>query len=228
MIRRHTGLSAIAVCACLALSAACTKPPEPETSDDEGGETAATARPTLLFLGDSLTAGLGLAASQSAPALIEVKLRAAGKDYRVINAGRSGDTTAGGLARLDWYLRPEVNVRYLVIGLGSNDAMRGLPLEEISKNLREIVRRTRAFDPEIRVFLYQMRTFPNMGPRYTREYEKLFARVAQSEDLTLLPFPLQDVAGKPELNQDDGIHPTAEGTRIMADNIWQALSPHLR
>lgn len=192
------------------------------------GETQKQNRPAIVFLGDSLTAGRGLAASQSAPALIETKLAAAQLDYAVVNAGRSGDTTAGGLARLPWYLDAEVQPRVLVIGLGSNDAMRGLPIAEIESNLRKIVSAARDYYPEMQIFLYQMHTFPNMGPQYAGDYEKLFAKVAQSENIVLLPFPLLGVAGEARLNQDDGIHPTAEGTVIMADNIWKALKPHLK
>ncbi|MEQ9366030.1 MAG: arylesterase [Leptospirales bacterium] len=191
-------------------------------------QTGAGERPAIVFLGDSLTAGRGLAASESAPALIESKLADANLNYEVINAGRSGDTTAGGLARLPWYLEPEVRPRVLVIGLGSNDAMRGLPLAEIEANLRKIVAAARAYNPDMQIFLYQMHTFPNMGPQYAKDYERLFAKVAKSETIILLPFPLLGVAGKSELNQPDGIHPTAEGTRIMADNIWKALEPHLK
>ena len=202
------------------------------TSEQSGSDPSTGAQmndnPAIVFLGDSLTAGLGLAERESAPALIQEKITQANLNYTVINAGRSGDTTAGGLARLAWYLRPEVRPKILVIGLGSNDAMRGLPLAEISKNLSEIIRRAREFDPEIQIFLYQMHTFPNMGPRYTRDYEALFGKVARTEKITLLPFPLLGVAGKAELNQPDGIHPTAKGARIMADNIWKGLAPHLR
>ena len=206
-------------------------------SGDEGPAAQADAaadgrqnenRPAIVFLGDSLTAGRGLAASQSAPALIEAKLAAAELDYAVVNAGRSGDTTAGGLARLPWYLDAEVRPRVLVIGLGSNDAMRGLPIAEIESNLRKIVSAAREYYPEMQIFLYQMYTFPNMGPQYAGDYEKLFAKVAQAENIVLLPFPLLGVAGEARLNQDDGIHPTAEGTVIMADNIWKALKPHLK
>lgn len=202
----------------------------PETpATQTGTQTQETSnQPAIVFLGDSLTAGRGLAASESAPALIETKIQATNLNYQVINAGRSGDTTAGGLARLAWYLRPEVQPKVLVIGLGSNDAMRGLAIAEIKSNLRKIISAARAFDPEMQIFLYQMHTFPNMGPEYAREYEQLFAGVAKSEQIVLLPFPLTGVAGKRELNQPDGIHPTAEGTQIMADNIWKGLQPHLR
>lgn len=198
-----------------------------ESAPSAAGETSESV-PAIVFLGDSLTAGRGLAKREAAPALIEQKVRAAGLQYRVINAGRSGDTTAGGLARLAWYLRPEVQPAVLVIGLGSNDAMRGLGLDEMESNLKEIVKRARAFNPQMHIFLYQMHTFPNMGPEYAQSYEALFGTVARDAKITLLPFPLLGVAGEAELNQPDGIHPTAAGTVIMADNIWKHLGPALQ
>lgn len=208
----------------LLIFAACGKT---DTDSQTDASERTDSRPTIVFLGDSLTAGLGLAPSEAVPALIEKKLLADGKNYRVINAGRSGDTSAGGLARLNWYLQPEINLRYLVIGLGSNDAMRGLSLEELEKNLREIIRRTRAHDRNIKIFIYQMYTFPNMGREYKGRYDALFPRVARTENIILLPFPLTGVAANPRLNQKDGVHPTAEGTRIEAENIWKSFRGYL-
>ncbi len=198
-----------------------------EAPQENTALTETDDRPAIVFLGDSLTAGRGLAASESAPALIQEKIDAADLEYRVINAGRSGDTTAGGLARLPWYLRPEVNPKKVVIGLGSNDAMRGLSVSEIEANLRKIVQAIREYDASIDIFLYQMYIFPNMGPEYSDNYESAFQNVARAEDITLLPFPLENVGGVAELNQDDGIHPNVEGTQIVAENIWKALRPHL-
>lgn len=200
----------------------------PQEASASEPESTTQKKPAIVFLGDSLTAGRGLAASESAPALIAEKLEAGGYGYEVINAGRSGDTTAGGLARLPWYLEDEVQPRVLVIGLGSNDAMRGLPLAEIETNLSKIVSAARAYNADMQIFLYQMYTFPNMGPQYAKDYERLFGKVAKAENIVLLPFPLLDVAGVAKLNQPDGIHPTAEGTRIMAENIWKGLKPHLK
>ena len=186
-----------------------------------------TEGPSIVFLGDSLTAGRGLDESQSLPALVQVKLDAASSHYRVINAGRSGDTTAGGLARLDWYLRKIVNPHILVIGLGSNDAMRGLELSAMEANLRQIIQKARQFRPELKVLLWELETFPNLGPDYGSAYKALFRRVAKEEDAILIPFPLAGVAGTLHLNQDDGVHPNAEGTVIVANNIWRALKPLL-
>lgn len=195
--------------------------------DETSQPATASQDPAIVFLGDSLTAGLGLAASDTVPALVEKKIKGAGKHYRVINAGRSGDTTAGGLERLSWYLRPEVGARIYVIGLGSNDAMRGLSLENMEKNLVEIIKRIRAFDPSAKIFLYEMKTFPNMGRSYAGSYERVFTRVASSEKIVLLPFPLKGVAAVPRLNQKDGIHPNEEGAKIVADNVWNSLKGHL-
>lgn len=217
--------------AALSLALACSKQSAPLPSDREpqsnDQKTGTAPRPAVVFLGDSLTAGRGLAEDQAVPALIQAKLDATGLDYRVVNAGRSGDTTAGGLARLDWYLRDNVGARVLIIGLGSNDAMRGIALDSIEANLRQIIARIRRTRPETKLLLWELQTFPNMGPEYGQAYNDLFQRVALDEQVTLIPFPLAGVAGKPELNTNDGIHPNAEGSRIVADNIWKTLSPLL-
>jgi acyl-CoA thioesterase-1 len=189
-------------------------------------ETTAAA-PSLILLGDSLTAGFGLERSEALPALLQGRLDRAGLRYRVVDAGRSGDTTAGGVARLDWYFQASSNVAALVIALGSNDAMRGLPLADMEANLRIIVRRTRARFPEARVFLWELRTFPNLGPEYASRYAEVFPRVASEEGALLIPFPLEDVAARPELNQPDGIHPNREGAALVAERVWQSLRPHL-
>lgn len=204
-----------------AASLSCKEPPA------ESPPAVQTTEPAILFLGDSLTAGFGLLSSQSMPALIEEKIRLAGLKYRVINGGRSGDTSAGGLERLPFYLRPEVGASVFVIGLGSNDAMRGLSPNSLEKNLREIVRRIRAYEPDARIFLFEMKTFPNMGPLYSRTYERVFHRVAEAERIHLIPFPLRSVAAVPKLNQRDGIHPNEEGTQIFADHVWRGLKEHL-
>ena len=192
-------------------------------------DTAPDSRnaPAILFLGDSLTAGLGLEKYQAAPALIQKKIDEQGWNLKVINGGVSGDTTAGGLSRLDWYLRKENNVKYLIIGLGSNDGMRGLPVTDMKENIRKIVSRTRNFDPQITILMYELQTFPSMGPDYANRFKQAFPELAKELNITLIDFPLDGVAGKDELNQDDGIHPNVEGTRIMAENIWKTIEPIL-
>jgi acyl-CoA thioesterase-1 len=183
--------------------------------------------PTIVFLGDSLTAGLGLVEKEALPALIQARIDSAHLPYQVVNAGRSGDTTAGGLGRIDWYLKDSIDLRALVIGLGSNDAMRGLPLASMEENLRGIIRRTRQRKPEAKILLWELLTFPNLGATYAGDYAAVFPRVAASENVTLIPFPLEPVAARPELNQSDGIHPTAEGTVLVADRVWSTLRPQL-
>ncbi len=213
----------------LALAAGCESDPPVVASPARTNAPviAAASAPAIVFLGDSLTAGLGLSESEALPALIQQRIDAAELPYRVVNAGRSGDTTAGGLARIDWYFKESVDLRVMVIGLGSNDAMRGLPLESMETNLRQMIRRTRERKPQAKIFLWELQTFPNLGQEYAAAYAAVFPRVAQSENVSLLPFPLAAVAAHPELNQSDGIHPNAEGTRRVAERVWETLRTNL-
>ena len=229
MLNLLHALLLLSVTACLACESKTSSPSAASSGSERASATkpAAAPAPAVVFLGDSLTAGMGLPEQDALPARIQKRLEAAGLPYRAINAGRSGDTSAGGLARLDWYFRESVDLRALVIGLGSNDAMRGLSLTALEENLREIIRRTRERKPTAKIFLWALETFPNLGPEYARGYAEVFPRVAASENVTLIPFPLQDVAGRPELNQSDGIHPTAEGTERVAERIWSVLLPAL-
>jgi acyl-CoA thioesterase-1 len=177
----------------------------------------------MVFLGDSLTAGLGLAEEEAYPAIVGRLLAERGIEVRVVNAGVSGDTSAGGLARVDWVLslQPEI----LVVALGANDGLRGQPVAAIESNLREIVRRARAAGS--RVLLVGMKMPPNYGPEYTRDFEALYLRLARELDLPFLPFLLAGVATIPQLNQPDGIHPTAEGQQRVARLVMKALLPLL-
>ena len=179
---------------------------------------------TVAFLGDSLTAGLGLPESQAYPALVQARLRAEGLPWTVVNAGVSGDTTAGGLARLDWLYRRRIDV--LVVALGANDGLRGLPLKETEANLRAILRRGRKEGS--RLVLAGMQMPENLGPEYRRGFEGLFPRVAKEEGAQLIPFLLAGVAMDPALNQPDGIHPNAEGARRVAATVWTILEPELK
>jgi acyl-CoA thioesterase-1 len=185
---------------------------------------AADERPKIVVLGDSLTAGLGLAGSEAYPALLQQRIDRAGYRFEVVNAGVSGDTSAGGLSRLDWAL--DGDVRILVVALGGNDGLRGLPPDEMKRNLAGIVRRARA--RHIAVLLAGMEAPTNMGADYQRQFHDVFPALAREYGVALLPFLLQGVAGRPELNQRDGIHPTAEGARIVADHVWQLLEPMAR
>jgi acyl-CoA thioesterase I len=183
--------------------------------------------PAIVFLGDSLTAGRGLEENEALPAVVQQMVDASVHKYHVINGGRSGDTSAGGLARLDWYLRDSVNPSVLVIGLGSNDAMRGLAVDQLEANLRAIIHKAKTARPQIRILLWELHTFPNLGAEYATAYAAVFPRVASDEAVELIPFPLADVAGQVALNQDDGIHPSVAGTRKVAERIWQVLEPKL-
>jgi acyl-CoA thioesterase I len=179
---------------------------------------AAVDVPRVVFLGDSLTAGLGLDEDEAYPALLERELRKEGLSVQVINAGVSGDTSAGGLSRLGWLLGQHPDV--IVVGLGANDGMRALPVAETEKNLREIVRRARAAGAG--VLLLGMRIPPNYGP-YADEFAALYPRLAKELDVPLVPFLLAGVGGVRGLNQADGIHPTAEGQEMVAKNVLPYL-----
>lgn len=181
-------------------------------------------RPRLVFLGDSITAGLGLEPEQAYPTLIQQKADAESLGYRVVNAGVSGDTSAGGLSRLEWALDGDVQV--LVVALGGNDGLRGLPPEELRKNLATIIERAQA--KKIRVVLAGMEAPPNFGQTYTVSFRRVYADLAKQYGVPLIPFLLQGVAGIEGLNQRDGIHPTAEGARTVADNVWTVLRPTLK
>ena len=187
---------------------------------------AAATGPTLLFLGDSLTFGYGLSPEFSYPSLIGEKLREAGLEYGVVNAGVSGDTTASGLRRLDWLLRQAPAV--LILALGGNDGLRGIPVETTRSNLQQIVDQLRERDPDIQIVLTGMQAPPNMGQRFTDGFRRIFSDLAEQNELALVPFLLEGVAGDPDLNQADGIHPNQAGQRIVAENVWQVLEPLLR
>jgi acyl-CoA thioesterase-1 len=182
---------------------------------------AAHARPRIVVLGDSLTAGLGLPVARAYPTLLQERLHDEGIDDEVVNAGVSGDTSAGGLSRLDWALSGDVRV--LIVALGGNDGLRGLPPSELKGNLARIIERAQARG--ITVILAGMEAPPNFGRDYVVTFHKVYPALAQEYHVALVPFLLQGVAGVERLNQRDGIHPTAEGARIVADNVWSVLKP---
>ena len=201
-------------------------------SAQETNPAASTAAPpprTILFFGDSLSAGYGLAnaAAEAFPALIQRKITDAGLNYRVVNAGLSGDTSAGGLRRIDWLLQRPVDV--LVLELGGNDGLRGLPTEATAKNLQEIIDKTRAKNPALKVLIAGMRLPPNLGTEYVARFVAVFPELAKNNPgSVLLPFILEGVGGDPRLNQRDQIHPTAEGHKVIAELAWQSLKPLLK
>ncbi len=188
--------------------------------------SAAADAPTILFLGTSLTAGLGLDPTQAYPARIEEKLRAEGLAYRVVNAGVSGETSAAARRRLDWLLRQRVEV--LVIETGANDGLRGQPPDATRAEIQAMIERARQAQPPPHVVLVGMQAPPNLGREYTESFRAIYGELAHANDVTLVPFLLEGVAGVPRLNQADGIHPTAEGQRLLAETVWTHLRPLLR
>jgi acyl-CoA thioesterase-1 len=172
---------------------------------------------TIIFFGDSLTAGMGLSKEQAFPSIIESILIQKGNDVEVINAGLSGETSAGGLSRVDWILRKPVDI--FVLELGANDALRGLPLDQTKQNLQGIIDKVRKKNPQTEIIIAGMMAPPNLGQQYTNEFRDVFASIAQENELVLIPFILQDVAGHADLNLPDGIHPNIEGHKIVANNI---------
>lgn len=190
----------------------------------DAGRTPATAARRVVFLGDSLTAGLGLPIAEAYPSLIAEKLTARGRGWTVVNAGVSGDTSAGGARRLEWSL--DGGAAVLVVALGGNDALRGLPPADLERNLDAIV--TAATAAGTRVVLAGMEAPPNNGPEYTARFRRVYADVAKKHDVTLLPFLLEGVAGIASLNQADGIHPNPRGAVLVAATVWRVLEPIVR
>lgn len=190
------------------------------------GENHHDQAKTIVFLGDSLTAGYGIDPSRAYPALIQEKIERRGWNFKVVNAGLSGDTSSDGLRRLGWVLKRRADV--LVVELGANDGLRGLPVDMTRRNLQAIMDQARRRYPDIKLVVAGMMVPPNLGPTYTTKFREMFPQLARKNDALLIPFLLQDVAGKPSLNQNDGIHPTAAGHRIVAENVWKVMEPLLR
>lgn len=202
-----------------------TQQPAPNVSR----EPAADAQPkrlSLVFVGTSLTAGLGLEPDSAYPMQIQRKIDSAGLPFEVTNAGVSGETTSGLLDRLDWIMRGKPDV--IVLESGANDGLRGLPVAAVRTNLQQALTRLHAVLPATRVVLVQMEVLPNLGPQYAREFHAVYPELAAANHVTLLPFLLRDVGGRRDLNQGDGIHPNYEGERIVANDVWRSLEPVLR
>ncbi|MCK6559128.1 arylesterase [bacterium] len=189
------------------------------------GQTAGAPR-TILFLGNSLAAGFGLDPELAFPALIQQKIDSLGWNFNVVNAGLSGETSSGGLRRIDWLLQRDVDVLFLE--LGANDGLRGIPLELTKQNLQAIIARVRAKNPAVKIVIAGMMVPPNLGAEYTRAFRAIFPDLAKRNQAALVPFLLEGVGGVPELNLPDGIHPTAAGHRIVAQNVWKVLRPVLQ
>jgi len=184
-------------------------------------DSATAQQQTIVFFGNSLTAGYGVDPTEAFPALIQEKLDSLHLSYKVINAGVSGETTSGGLARIDWILKQPPAV--FVLELGGNDGLRGIPLTETKKNLQLIIGRVKQKNPSTKIILAGMMIPPNMGNLYTRAFQEIYPSLATSNHVDLIPFLLEGVGGNPALNQQDGIHPTAEGHKIVAENVWKIL-----
>ena len=221
------GLLALAAC-----RGAADRRPASQSKDSTGAgsTTAAPAVPardahTVLFVGTSLTAGLGLDPDSAYPALIQRKIDSAGLPFRVVNAGVSGETSAGALGRMDWLLRQPFDV--MVLETGANDGLRGTPVSETRDNIQAIIDTVRRLRPRARIVLVQMEALPNLGQRYTRAFHATYPLLARENHLVLLPFLLDSVAGHPSLNQADGMHPNDAGEKIVVENVWKGLKPVL-
>ena len=186
---------------------------------------AQDSQKVILFFGNSLTAGLGLDLNQAFPNLIQEKINETGKNVRVINAGLSGETSAGGLNRIDWVLNQAIDI--FVLELGANDGLRGLPLESTRTNLQGILDKVKAKYPDVKIIIAGMMVPPNMGEEYSNEFIKVYPDLARENGVSLIPFLLDEVAGNPDLNLADGIHPNIEGHQIVAGNVWRVLKPLL-
>ncbi|MBA3560278.1 MAG: arylesterase [Gemmatimonadaceae bacterium] len=206
-----------------------------QTDSRAAGETRAStdaAAPapgsdrTILFIGTSLTAGLGLEPEQSYPALIQERINSAELSYRVVNAGVSGETSAGALGRLAWLLRQPMDI--VVIETGANDGLRALSVNTMRANIDSIITRVKKAHPAARIVLVGMEAPTNLGVRYTGRFREVYPDLAEEHDVTLVPFLLDGVAAQPALNQGDGVHPNEAGARILADNVWKVLRPLLR
>ena len=218
------GIISISILALLFISVSCGNNEKPAVKDQH--VTTKNAKDiektkTILFFGNSLTAGYGLTPSEAFPALIQGKLDSLKLPYKVINAGVSGETSSGGNSRIDWILRQPLDV--FVLELGGNDGLRGIPLSETKKNLQSIIDKVKAKNPTARLLIAGMQIPPNMGQKYTTEFRSVFPDLAKKNGVALLPFLLQGVGGEEKLNQQDGIHPTAEGHKIVAENVWKEL-----
>ena len=187
---------------------------------------AESPKKTVVFLGDSLTAGLGVQSSEAFPALVAEKIRSAGLPFEVENAGLSGDTSAGGLRRIDWLLQRRIDI--LVLELGANDGLRGLDLKSMNANLQAIIDKTKAKNPGAKIILAGMQVPPNLGAEYAAGFQRVYGELARENNAALIPFLLEGVGGQRELNQPDQIHPSAAGHRIIADLVWRTLEPILR
>ena len=219
MMKGYIGTAVVVLCFVLACN-------DNKTSDGQKNGSAknadsAVTKKTIVFFGNSLTAGYGLSPSEAFPAIIQNKIDSLGLPYKVINAGVSGETSSGGNGRIDWILKQPLDV--FVLELGANDGLRGIPLSETKKSLQSIIDKVKAKYPEAKLVLAGMQIPPNMGVTYTTQFRNIYPDLAKKNAAMLIPFLLEGVGGDLKLNQQDGIHPTAEGHQIVAENVWRVL-----
>jgi acyl-CoA thioesterase-1 len=226
MFKRYLNFSFIGL---LIISACNTS--DNSVKNKENGEVKSTAKApkamikNILFFGNSLTAGYGLEPEESFPSLIQEKIDSLNLPYTVINAGLSGETSAGGKARISWLLKQQVDI--FVLELGANDGLRGIPVAETKRNLQSIVDQVKAKYPNVKMLMAGMEVPPNMGKMYVSDFRQIFKDIAEKNNMALIPFLLDKVGGIAELNQADGVHPTAKGQKILAENVWKILKDEL-
>ena len=197
-----------------------------EAEIEETEDTNDTENKTILFFGDSITAGYGLETTDDAfPAIVQEKIDSLDLNYTVVNSGVSGETSAGGRSRIDWILNQDIEI--FLLELGANDGLRGVPLSETRNNLQAIIDAVKQKDPNTKIILAGMELPPNMGQAYTSEFRTMYVELAEKNDVVFIPFILKDVGGIAELNQNDGIHPTVEGHKIISNTVWDYLKPLL-
>lgn len=225
----------LAGCGTESSNSSSSAPAAAPSSSSTSADSAATPPPSstatddairVLVLGNSIAAGSGVDPEEAFPARLQERVDSLGWNVNIVNGGVSGETTAGGLRRLDWLLRQPVDV--LIVELGGNDGLRGTDLDATRENLQAIIDKARAEYPNVRIVLAGMQLPPNLGPDYTQRFRALYPDLAKANDVGLIPFLLEDVGGVDSLMQSDGIHPTAEGQRIVADNVWETLKPVLQ
>lgn len=197
------------------------KPGSNEQSNATKEDAITVKKKTIVFFGNSLTAGYGLSPEQSFPTLIQKKIDSLALPYKVVNAGVSGETSSGGKTRIDWILQQQVDI--FVLELGANDGLRGIPLSETRKNLQDIIDSVKTKHPQAKLLFAGMQIPPNMGQKYATEFRDMFGELATKNSMALIPFLLEGVGGEADLNQSDGIHPNEKGSRIVAENVWKEL-----
>lgn len=196
-----------------------------QTTNNQQPATNNSQPKTILIFGNSLTAGYGLDPLQAFPALLQEKIDSLGWPFKVVNAGLSGETTAGGLRRIEWMLRSNIDI--LILELGANDGLRGISLQDTEKNLQAIIDKTHKIYPKMKIILAGMQVPPNLGPEYTARFQKIYPELAEKNDAALIPFLLEGVGGIPDLNLPDRIHPNEQGHKIVAENVWKVLKAEL-